>query len=64
MAGLMWRDLVILQEKGEKKEIAEQIVHHVQDLATLSSEGLSTEDKEKFVSRSQTLLQELSQFIV
>ncbi|WPU66208.1 molecular chaperone HtpG [Peredibacter starrii] len=51
-------------EKGEKKELAEKIVHHVQDLASLSSEGLTSEDKEKFVSRSQSLVQELSQFIV
>jgi molecular chaperone HtpG len=51
-------------EKGEKKGLAEQIAHHVQDLASLSAEGLSSEDKEKFVSRSQTLVQELSQYIV
>jgi len=51
-------------EKGEKKDLAEKICHHVQDLASLSSEGLSSEDKEKFVSRSQALVQELSQFIV
>ena len=51
-------------EKGEKKEIAEKIVHHVQDLATLSSEGLSPEDKEKFVTRSQSLVQELSNFVI
>jgi molecular chaperone HtpG len=51
-------------EKGEKKDLAEKIAHHVQDLASLSSEGLSSEEKEKFVSRSQSLVQELSQFIV
>ncbi len=51
-------------EKGEKKELAEKICYHVQDLASLSSEGLSSEDKEKFVSRSQALVQELSQYIV
>lgn len=51
-------------EKGDKKELAEKICHHVQDLATLSSEGLSSEDKEKFVARSQTLVQELSQFVL
>ncbi len=51
-------------EKGEKKDLAEKICHHVQDLASLSSEGLSSEDKEKFVARSQSLVQELSQFIV
>jgi molecular chaperone HtpG len=51
-------------EKGENKELAEKICHHVQDLASLSSEGLSSEDKEKFVSRSQNLVQELSQYII
>lgn len=51
-------------EKGEKKDLAEKICHHVQDLASLSSEGLSSEEKEKFVTRSQTLVQELSQYIV
>ncbi len=51
-------------EKGEKKDLAEKICHHVQDLATLSSEGLTSEDKEKFVTRSQALVQELSQFVV
>jgi molecular chaperone HtpG len=51
-------------EKGEKKELAEKICHHVQDLASLSSEGLTSEEKEQFVNRSQSLVQELSQFIV
>lgn len=51
-------------EKGEKKELAEKICHHVQDLASLSAEGLTSEEKEKFVNRSQSLVQELSQFIV
>ena len=51
-------------EKGEKKDLAEKIAHHVQDLASLSSEGLTSEEKEKFVTRSQSLVSELSQFIV
>jgi molecular chaperone HtpG len=51
-------------EKGEKKELAEKICHHVQDLASLSAEGLTAEDKERFVNRSQALVQELSQYIV
>ena len=51
-------------EKGEKKELAEKIAHHVQDLASLSSEGLSSEDKENFVIRSQALVQELSGFVI
>jgi molecular chaperone HtpG len=51
-------------EKGEKKELAEKICYHVQDLASISSEGLSPEEKEKFVLRSQDLVQEMSQYIV
>jgi len=53
-----------LWEKGEKKELAEKIAHHVSDLASLSSEGLNSEEKEKFVARSQALVQELSTLIV
>jgi molecular chaperone HtpG len=53
-----------LWEKGEKKELAEKICHHVQDLASLSSEGLSSEEKEKFVTRSQALVQELSGYVI
>ena len=34
--------------------------HHVEDLATISSEGLKNEDKEKFVERSQNLIKELT----
>ncbi len=51
-------------EKGEKKELAEKIVYYVQDIANLSSEGFTPEEKEKFVGRSQNLMQELSNFIV
>lgn len=47
-------------EKGEKKELAEKICYHVQDLASISSEGLTAEEKEHFVNRSQALVQELS----
>lgn len=47
-------------EKGEKKDLAEKICHHVQDLASISSEGLTAEEKERFVNRSQSLVQELS----
>jgi molecular chaperone HtpG len=58
------RNALRIWEKGEKKDLAEKICHHVQDLASLSSEGLTSEEKEKFVSRSQSLVQELSQYIV
>lgn len=45
---------------NDKKELAGKIAHHVQDLATISSEGLEQQAKEDFVKRSQTLIQELS----
>lgn len=45
---------------NDKKELAGKIAHHVQDLATISSEGLEAKAKEDFVKRSQNLIQELS----
>jgi molecular chaperone HtpG len=53
-----------LWENEGKKELAEKICHHVQDLASLSSEGLNAEEKERFVTRSQDLVQELSNYVV
>ncbi|MFP5458722.1 MAG: molecular chaperone HtpG [Bacteriovoracia bacterium] len=46
--------------EGKHKDLAKKMVTHVQDLATLSSEGLTAENKEAFVARSQALIQELS----
>ena len=51
-------------EKGQNKELASSIAHHVQDLATLSGEGLDAKEKESFVNRSQKLIQELSNFVL
>lgn len=51
-------------EKGEKKDLARRLVTHVQDLATLSSEGLPEGQKDAFVGRSQELLQELSGLVL
>jgi molecular chaperone HtpG len=51
-----------LWEGGLKKDLAKKLVTHVQDLATLSSEGLTAENKEAFVARSNALVQELSGF--
>jgi molecular chaperone HtpG len=53
-----------LWEKGDKKDLAEKIAFYVQDLATISSEGLKGEEKDKFVTRSQEILQELSSMVV
>ena len=48
-----------IHEKGNK-DLVEKLCHHVEDLALISSDGLKNEDKEKFVKRSENLIQELS----
>jgi molecular chaperone HtpG len=48
-----------LSEKG-KNDLVKKICHHVEDLAHISSEGLKHEDREAFVHRSQSLIEELS----
>jgi len=48
--------------KGDREELVGKICHYVEDLATISSEGLKSEDKEQFVQRSQDLIQELTSF--
>ena len=47
-------------EKGENKELAKKICHHIQDLAAISGEGLTEKEKDTFVARSQDLVSELS----
>jgi molecular chaperone HtpG len=49
-----------LHEKGENAPLVEKLCHHVEDLASISSEGLKQEDKEGFVIRTQNLIQELT----
>jgi molecular chaperone HtpG len=49
-----------LHEKGTNSPLVKKIVHHVEDLAQISSEGLKHEDREAFVSRTQELMQELT----
>lgn len=49
-----------IHEKGNHEELVDKICHHVEDLATISSEGLRNEDKDLFVKRSQELIQELT----
>lgn len=48
-------------EKGNK-DLVGKICHHVQDMATISSDNFTPEEKEQFVNRSQELVQELSQY--
>jgi molecular chaperone HtpG len=49
-----------IHEKGGNDQLVNKICHHVEDLANISSEGLKSEDKDLFVTRSQELIQELS----
>jgi molecular chaperone HtpG len=46
--------------KGENKDLATKICHHIQDLASISGEGLDDKEREIFVNRSQDLVSELS----
>ena len=43
-----------------KKDLADKICHHIQDLAAISGEGLNDKERKDFVSRSQDLMSELS----
>ncbi len=43
-----------------KKDLAGKLVHHIQDLAAISGEGLTDEERKNFVVRSQDLMSELS----
>ena len=49
-----------LAENNDKKELAGKICHHIQDLAAISGEGLTDNDRKAFVARSQDLMSELS----
>jgi len=49
-----------IHEKGGKDELVKKLCHLVEDLATISSEGLKQEERELFVRRSQEILQDLT----
>jgi molecular chaperone HtpG len=49
-----------LHELGTNNPLVKKLVHHVEDLAQISSEGLKHEDREAFVLRTQELMQELT----
>lgn len=53
-----------LHEKGGQEELVKKLCLHVQDLATISADGLKTEDRDQFVQRSQTLVQDLSSMVL
>ncbi len=49
-----------LSESADKKELADKLCYHIQDLAAISGEGLNDEQRKSFVSRSQDLMSELT----
>lgn len=49
-----------LWSTNDKKDLAKRLCFHIQDLAELSSEGLTGNKKEGFVERSQSIIEELS----
>ena len=49
-----------IHEKGNQNELVEKLCHHVEDIASISSEGLKSEEKEAFLKRTQDLMQELT----
>ncbi|OFZ22661.1 MAG: hypothetical protein A2202_01160 [Bdellovibrionales bacterium RIFOXYA1_FULL_36_14] len=51
-------------ENGNNKNLVEKLCHHVEDLASISSEGLKDSEKEGFVKRSQDLISELSNHLI
>lgn len=63
-ANALIKNALQIWESGENKDLVGKICHHVQDLAQISSEGLTTEQKDDFVTRSQNLIRELSQFAI
>jgi len=49
-----------IHEKGQHEKLVDKLCHHVEDLAHISSSGLSSEERNAFVKRSQELLNELT----
>ena len=49
-----------IHQQGGHEQLVEKLCHYVEDLATISSEGLKNEDRNVFVQRSQDLIQELT----
>ncbi|MBL6988574.1 MAG: molecular chaperone HtpG [Bacteriovoracaceae bacterium] len=57
---ILIKKALLFSEKGGQEELVDKLCHHVEDLATISSEGLKNENKEQFVNRSQNLIEELA----
>ncbi|HAZ14277.1 MAG: hypothetical protein A2X86_18805 [Bdellovibrionales bacterium GWA2_49_15] len=51
-----------IHEKGGRPDLVKKLCHLVEDLASISSEGLKQEEREIFVKRSQELVQDLTSY--
>ena len=49
-----------LSDDQNNGALVEKICHYIQDLATISSQGLGPEQRDEFVARSQQLMEELT----
>ena len=50
-----------LHEKGGSEALVEKLCRHISDLASISGQGLSNEERDGFIRRSQDLIQEFTQ---
>jgi molecular chaperone HtpG len=53
-----------LWDTNKNKDLAKKMVHHVQDLANISGEGMDDKERAAFVTRSQDLISELSSIAI
>ncbi|MDD0852206.1 molecular chaperone HtpG [Halobacteriovorax sp. GB3] len=54
------RNALKIHQSGKNEALVEKICKHVEDMATISSEGLKPEEKDLFITRTQDLMQELT----
>ena len=53
-----------IHEKGTHPELVEKLCHHIEDMAQVSSEGLTETNKQSFLKNTQDLIKSLSEFAV
>lgn len=54
------RNALKIHESGKNEALVEKLCKHVEDMATISSEGLKAEQKDLFIERTQSLMEELT----
>ena len=58
--GPLIQNILSLHKKGGHDTLVEKLCHHVEDLASISGEGLQQEQKDAFIQRTEHLMQELT----